>query len=101
MEVGTGRKEENIDFFSFFTSSVHAKSLQSCPNLCNPMDCSLPGSSVPGDSPGKNTGGGCLSSSRRSSRPRDRTHISYISMLAAGSLALAPPGKVLDKMLVK
>ena len=25
-----------------------AKSLQSCPTLCNPMDSSLPGSSVPG-----------------------------------------------------
>ena len=25
----------------------------------NPMDCSPPGSSVHGDSPGKNTGGGC------------------------------------------
>ena len=29
---------------------------QSCSALCNPMDCSLPGFSVPGDSPGKNTG---------------------------------------------
>ena len=27
---------------------VHAKSLQSCPTLCNPMDCSPPGSSVHG-----------------------------------------------------
>ena len=27
--------------------------------LCDPMDCSLPGSSVRGDSPGKNTGVGC------------------------------------------
>ena len=27
--------------------------------LCDPMDCSLPGSSVPGESPGKNTGVGC------------------------------------------
>ena len=26
---------------------------------CEPMDCSLPGSSVHGDSPGKNTGVGC------------------------------------------
>ena len=26
---------------------------------CNPMDCSLPGSSVHRDSPGKNTGVGC------------------------------------------
>ena len=28
---------------------------QSCPTLCNPMDCSLPGSSVHGESPGKST----------------------------------------------
>ena len=27
---------------------------QSCPTLCDPMDYSLPGSSVHGDSPGKN-----------------------------------------------
>ena len=32
---------------------------QSCPTLCNTMDCSPPGSSVHGDSPGKNTGVGC------------------------------------------
>ena len=32
---------------------------QSCLTLCNPMDCSLPGSTVHGDSPRKNTGVGC------------------------------------------
>ena len=32
---------------------------QSCPTLCNTMDCSPPGSSVHGDSSGKNTGVGC------------------------------------------
>ena len=32
---------------------------QSCLTLCNPMDCSPPGSFVHGDSPGKNTGVGC------------------------------------------
>ena len=32
---------------------------QSCPTLCHPIDCSPPDSSVYGDSPGKNTGGGC------------------------------------------
>ena len=32
---------------------------QSGPTLCNPMDCSSPGSSVHGVSPGKNTGVGC------------------------------------------
>ena len=34
---------------------------QSCPALCHPMDCSPPGSSVHGDSPGKNTGVDCHS----------------------------------------
>ena len=34
---------------------------QSCPTLCNPMDCSPPGSSVHGDVPGKNTIVGCHS----------------------------------------
>ena len=33
---------------------------QSCPALCYPMDCSLPGSSVHSDFPGKNTWVGCL-----------------------------------------
>ena len=32
---------------------------QSCPTLYDPMDCSLPGSSVHGNSLGKNTGVGC------------------------------------------
>ena len=32
---------------------------QSCPTLCDPTDYSLPGSSVHGNSPGKNTGVGC------------------------------------------
>ena len=33
----------------------------SCPTLCDPMDCSPPGASVHGDSPGKNTRVGCHS----------------------------------------
>ena len=36
--------------------------LQLCPILCDPMDCSPPGSSVPGDSLGKKTGMGCHAS---------------------------------------
>ena len=38
---------------------MNAKLLQLCPTLCDPMDCSLSGFSVLGDSPGKNTGVGC------------------------------------------
>ena len=33
--------------------------LQSYLTLCNPTDCSLPGSLCPWDFPGKNTGVGC------------------------------------------
>ena len=40
----------------YFWGCVHA---QLCPSLCNPMDCSPPGSSVHGIFPGKNTGVGC------------------------------------------
>ena len=32
---------------------------QSCPTLCDRMDCSPPGSYVHGNSAGKNTGVGC------------------------------------------
>ena len=38
---------------------MHVRSLQSCLTLFNPMDCSPSGSSVHGDSLGKNTGIGC------------------------------------------
>ena len=37
------------------------KETQSCPTLCDPMNRSLLASSVPGDSPGENTGVGCCS----------------------------------------
>ena len=40
-------------------SLCYAKSLQSCPTLCDPIDGSPPGSPCPWDSPGKNTGVGC------------------------------------------
>ena len=34
--------------YSYYAAAAAAKSLQSCPTLCNPMDCSPPGSSIPG-----------------------------------------------------
>ena len=40
-------------------AAAAAKSLQSCPTLCDPIDGSSPGSPRPWDSPGKNTGVGC------------------------------------------
>ena len=48
---------KNLVSFSWLlvVSCVCAKSLQSCPTLCDPMDCSP---LCPWDSPGKNTGVG-------------------------------------------
>ena len=45
-------KENNMD-------AAAAKSRQLCPTPCDPIDGSPPGSPLPGDSPGKNTGVGC------------------------------------------
>ena len=42
-----------------YTCAVLCLVVQSCPTLCDPMVCSVLGSSVHGDSPGKNTGMGC------------------------------------------
>ena len=46
-------------YLYFFQRAAAAKSLQSCPALCNSIDGSPPGSPGPWDSPGKNTGVGC------------------------------------------
>ena len=41
------------------SAAAAAKSLQSCPTLCDSINGSPPDTSVPWDSPGKNTGVGC------------------------------------------
>ena len=51
---------------------------QLCPTLCNPMNCSLPGSSVHGTFQARVLEWVAISFSRRSSRPRDRTRVSHI-----------------------
>ena len=51
---------------------------QSCPVVCNLMDYSQPGSSVLGISQARILEGVAVSSSRRSSQPRDRTCVSWL-----------------------
>ena len=58
---------------------VCAKSLQSCPTLCNTMDCSPPGSSVRGIFQARILEWVAMPSSRGSSQPRDHTRVSYVS----------------------
>ena len=52
---------------------LRAKLLQSCPTLCNPMDCSLPVSSVLGTFQARILEWVAFSSSRGSSQPGDQT----------------------------
>ena len=51
----------HIPHTSETVSAVKLLVTQSCLTLCNPMDGSLPGSSVHEDSPGKKTGVDCHS----------------------------------------
>ena len=39
-------KRNLTEFHFLYVAAAAAKSLQSCPTLCDPMDCSLPGFSV-------------------------------------------------------
>ena len=52
--------------------------VKSCPTLCDPMDCSLPGSSVHGIFQATILEWAAISFSRGSSQPRDRTWVSHI-----------------------
>ena len=60
-------------------SGVKALVAQSCPALCDPMDCSLPGSSVHGILQTKILKWVAIPFSRGSSQPRDRTQVSCIA----------------------
>ena len=62
-----------ICFLIQFIQCVHA---QSCPTLCNPIDCSLPDSSVHGILQPRILEWVAISSSKGSSQPRDWTCIS-------------------------
>ena len=61
--------------------SLCALSVQSYLTLCDPMGCSSPGSSVQGIFQTRILECVAISSSRRSSRPRSWTHISYVSCI--------------------
>ena len=52
---------------------------QSCLTLCDPMDCSLPGSSIPGILQARILKWIAMPSSSGSSQPRDRTQVFYIA----------------------
>ena len=62
-------------------AAAAAKSLQSCPTLCDPIDGSPPGSPIPGILQARTLEWVARPFSRGSSQPRDWTHSSYISCI--------------------
>ena len=83
-------KVEIFNMFFFYKwkylRSINAKRIsqesevaQSCPTLCDPMDCSLSGSSVHGIFQARVLEWIAISFSRESSWPRDRTWVSHIA----------------------
>ena len=60
------------------SSSMLVSVAKLCQTLCNPMDCSLPGSSVHGIFQARILEWVAISSSRGSSQLRDQTHVSCI-----------------------
>ena len=73
-------------------ATLHAKSLQSGPALCEPMGCCPPGSSAHGILQARMLESVAMPSSRGCSRPKYQTHI-CISGTAGGYFTTEPPGK--------
>ena len=69
----------SIGHITAFTSLKGSEVAQSCPTLCDPMDCSLPGSSAHGIFQARVQEWVAISFSRRSSWSRDRTCVPCIS----------------------
>ena len=76
-----GIRELNLDpyWIHITTRKSESEVTQSCPTLCNPTDCSLPGSSIHGILQARILEWVAVSFSRGSSRPRNRTHVSLIA----------------------
>ena len=66
-------------FFHLLSLDIHAKVIQSCPTLCDPMDCRLPGFSVHGILQARILEWVAYPFSRGYSQPRNQTLVSHIA----------------------
>ena len=71
--------ERRLQFISVSALRVCVLVAQSCPTLCDPMDCSPPGSTVHGVLQARILEWIAFPFSRGSSQPRDRTQVSRIA----------------------
>ena len=95
--LGCNSDGQGVSFVLSIGACVVAKLLQLCPVLCNPMDCSLPGSSVHGFPRQE------YWSELSDSPPEDLLDSGvelasvYLLHWQVGSLPLVPPGKPLHR----
>ena len=88
----SGWKVRNYVMIMIRMMCVCANLVQSCLTLCDPMDCSLPGSSVHGSFQARILGWVVMSSSRGSSWSRDWNCVSCYPALQADSILLSHLG---------
>ena len=67
-----------------------------CLTLCNPKDCSPPGSSVHGIFPGKNNGVGCIPTPGDLPDPAIKPMSPAFPALAGGFFTTEPPAKPIN-----
>ena len=72
-----GFSKLDLSYPVVFLSLSESEVTQSCPTFCDPMDCSLPGSSVHGIFQERVLEWVAISFSRGSSQPRDGTRVSH------------------------
>ena len=87
------RKTIIFRVWSATLASLACLCAQSCLTLCNPVDCSPPGSSVHGISQARILEWVAISSSRGSSQPRTQTHVFCLSCIAGRFFTIKPSGK--------
>ena len=77
--MGACRDYTQLSSLSFFYLKVKVLVTQSCPTLCNPMDCSLPASSLRGIFQARTLEWVAIPFSRESSWPRDQAQVACIA----------------------
>ena len=87
------RKQEATRWPGLSQACMHIKSLESCPTLCDSMDCMYPTRLLyPWNFPGKNTGAGCLPSPGIFLTQGSNPHLFCLLLWQADSLSLSHLG---------
>ena len=79
MRPRTSNESETQTHTHWAEIALKVKVAQSCPTLCDPLDCIPPSSSIYGILQARILEWVAISFSRESSQPRDRTQVSHIA----------------------